>query len=134
MDIQYYYEDALKTSERYLFNPCDSHGIFGSKRIKSEYPFSYSQFIALANKAVPLGLPLGTVQLVKCRDRTILNCIVMRDNAPSYDAFAYAFEQIEELLYGKSIGIPYTFGDEWQILKPIIEYKTVTVTPNVYIF
>lgn len=142
MKIKYEKGDVLKSSHNFVLHGCNARGVMGSgvaKQIVIQYPYAYQQYMELYNSR---GLHLGEIQLVKCRDRTIINAITQQSYGRSglryvsYDAVAFAMESLEETLYGETVAMPMIGtglgGGDWSVISAIIESELKTVQPVVY--
>ena len=141
-EIRYVKDDIFNFPGRFIAHGCNARGVMGSgvaKLIREKYPYAYKEY---RSSFETKGLSLGEVQIVKCRDRTIINMILQenygRDHKRyvSYDAVANAMVTIEEVLYGEEIAMPMIGsglgGGKWSVIESIIKSELKTVQPYVY--
>jgi O-acetyl-ADP-ribose deacetylase (regulator of RNase III) len=142
MKIKYINDNIFNFHGRFIAHGCNARGVMGSgvaKAIKQRYPYAYREY---RHSYETKGLSLGEVQVVKCRDRTIINMILQenfgRDGKRyvSYDAVVNAMVTLEEILYGEEIAFPMIGsglgGGNWNIIESIIENELKTVQPYIY--
>lgn len=128
--ILYKKGNPLDSGSRYIFHPCGVNGI-GFKLIFDSYPFAKSEF----EKLVLTGQTrCGILQSVKCRNITVINAIVYENGEFKFDAFVAILNEIEEMMYGKTIDIPKMFFPEkdWLAIEALIESRLISLKPIVY--
>lgn len=142
MKIEYIKGDIFETEHKYILHGCNAQGVMGAgvaKAIKQTYPFAYETYRKSYEND---GLELGQVQIVKCRNRTIINAITQKNYGRdglryvSYDAISNCFAALEEILYGETIAMPKIgaglAGGNWNIIEAIIEAECKTIKPVVF--
>lgn len=142
MKIKYQKGDIFMSPNRFILHGCNAQGVMGSgvaKLIREKYPFAYQEYLRLHKE---VGLSLGQAQIVKCRDRTIINAITQQFYGKdgrryvSYDAVANSMRMVEEYLYGETVAMPKIGaglgGGDWNVIEAIIESELKTVQPIVF--
>jgi len=122
--------NVLKSGARYLFHPCGVNGV-GFKLIFESYPFAKSEFEKLL---LTSRIKCGILQSIKCRNITVINAIVYENGKFKFDAFADILDEIEEMMYGKTIVFSKTFFPEkdWLAIEGLIESRLISLSPIVY--
>lgn len=142
MKIQYRKGDLLTYPGKFIAHGCNAQGVMGSgvaALIKKKYPYAYKTY---RQKYDVCGLNLGDIQILQCKDKTVINLITQEfygrepKRYVSYDAIALCMQTLEEYLYGEEIAMPMIGaglgGGKWEIIEAIIETELKTVQPVVY--
>lgn len=143
MRIKYEKGDVFASPYRFILHGCNAQGVMGAgfaRQIRDKYPFAYKEYVSIHQKR---GLILGETQVVKCRDRIIINAVIQefygRDPGKryvSYDAIANSLSLIEDALYGETIAMPMIGaglgGGDWKVIEAIIESELKTVQPVIF--
>ena len=145
--IKYVEGDLFQTPFKYITHGCNAQGKMGkgvAKTMRELYPKAYEEYynLWLRNKA----LVPGTIQLVDCGEKTIINSITQKFYAAaygdtqryvSYDAISECMQAINKAIPGEYLAMPkigaQLGGGNWAIISKIIEEELTDVYPVVYI-
>jgi O-acetyl-ADP-ribose deacetylase (regulator of RNase III) len=146
MRIEYRQGNLFDTDIRHIAHGCNARGVMGkgvALQVKTLFPQAYEHYrnAWLWNNA----LVIGTVQVVDCGSKTIINAITQRDYARSlndpnryvsYDALADCMAEINRQIPGQQLALPrigaQLGGGNWEIIERIIESELIDVQPVVY--
>lgn len=142
MKIKYEKGDVFASPYKFIMHGCNSKGVMGAGfalQVKKEYPYAYEEYRRIFETR---KMGLGEIQIVKCRDRSIINAITQNNYGrakiryASYDAIALAMATLEETLYGATVAMPKIgaglAGGDWNVIEAIIESELKTVQPVVF--
>jgi len=147
MKIKYITGDLFKTEHKYIVHGCNAQGKMGkgvAKTMRELFPKAYDEYynLWLRNKS----LVPGTINIVDCGSKTIINAITQKYYAGfygdpvryvSYDAVADCMKAINETIPGEYLAMPrigaQLGGGNWEIIRKIIEEELTDVYPVVYV-
>lgn len=142
MKIEYKRGDIFLSPHNFILHGCNSKGVMGAGfalQVKKKYPYAYEEYRRIFETR---AMGLGEIQIVKCRDRSIINAITQNNYGrakiryASYDAIALAMATVEETLYGETVAMPKIgaglAGGDWNVIEAIIESELKTVQPVVF--
>ena len=143
MKIKYERGDVFESPHRIIIHGVNAQGVMGAgfaARVKQEHPFAYREY----RKAYEEGnLKMGSILVVRAGKRVIIHAVTQKyygrekdRRYVSYDAIAYAFQAVEEMLYGQTVAMPMIgsglAGGDWNVIERIIESECKTIQPIVY--
>ena len=157
--ILYRTGSLLEAEERHILHGCNARGVMGAGialAIRQRWPQAFAQYRRLHEET---GLVLGTVQVVECGEKVVLNAITQlgygsqRDGVVTarYDAIRAAMRQVNHLAWltatvpeaahrlgdMRRVAMPLVGaglgGGRWSLIATIVEAEARDFQPVVYL-